>query len=246
MPQYGFGAGTMIATRTDVANSTPQQFGVLQNVEVDFEFSMKELIGQSQFPVAIARSTGKITGKAASARIAAKQYNDLFFGQTLTGSSGVVLISNETGTIPGTPYQITVAQAATFAADQGVFFAATGLPLTKVASSPATGQYSVNASGVYTFAAADTALGVLISYTYTVSSGASKIALSNQLMGSQPIFKVVLQETFNSKLINLQLNACVANKLSFPFKNQDFVINGVEFQAYADDSGNIGTITATE
>ena len=36
----------------------------------------------------------------------------------------------------GSPYTVTVANAATFAADLGVVYAATGLPLTKVASAP--------------------------------------------------------------------------------------------------------------
>ena len=43
----------------------------------------------------------------------------------------------------------------------------------EVASGPTTGQYSVSA-GVYTFAAADTLLGVLISYTYKIAFSAGQ------------------------------------------------------------------------
>jgi len=42
------------------------------------------------------------------------------------------------------------------------------LPLTKAASAPAAGQYSV-AAGVYTFNSADANKAVLISYTYTIT-----------------------------------------------------------------------------
>jgi hypothetical protein len=246
MPAYSFGSGTLVGVRTDVANATPSQFGVLQDVQIDFSATLKELMGQNQFAVAVARSSMKVTGKIKSAKIMAKVYNDLFFGQT--AATGAILQAvNEAGTIPGTPYQVTVANAANFGTDLGVYFSATGLPLTKVASAPATGQYSVNAAtGVYTFAAADTTLGVLISYTYTAASGATKITIANQLQGAAPTFQMNLAETYNSKVLNFQLNACVANKLSFPLKNSDWTINDVEFQAFADAAGNVGYMTTSE
>lgn len=246
MPAYSFGSGTLIGVRTDIANSTPAVFGVVQDVEVGFDFSLKELIGQYQAPVAIARGALKITGKAKMARIYSQTYNSLFFGQTL--AAGAILQAvNEPASIPGTPYQVTVANSSGFQKDLGVFFAATGVQLTRVASSPASGQYSVNEStGQYTFAAADTALSVLINYSYSTNTGANKITLANQLMGAGPTFRINLAETYNSKVLNIQLNACVAGKLSFPFKNQDWTISDFEFQALADSAGEIGTMSFSE
>ena len=49
--------------------------------------------------------------------------------------------------------------------DLGVVSVATGLAMTKVAESPASGQYSVS-GGLYQFAAADAGLSVSISYGY--------------------------------------------------------------------------------
>jgi len=53
-----------------------------------------------------------------------------------------------------------------------------------VASSPATGQYSVNtATGIYTFASGDTGASVLISYTFTAATTGTQLNITNQLMG---------------------------------------------------------------
>ena len=246
MAAYSFGSGTLVGVRTDVANATPSQFGVLQDVQIDFSATLKELMGQNQFAVAVARSSMKVTGKIKSAKIVASVYNNLFFGQT-SATGALLQAVNEAATIPTTPFQITAANAVTFATDLGVINAVTGVALTKVASAPATGQYSVNAAtGVYTFAAADTGSAMLISYSYTAASGATKITIANQLSGQSPTFQMNLAETYNSKVLNFQLNACVANKLSFPLKNSDWTLNDIEFQAFADAAGNIGYMTTSE
>ncbi len=76
-------------------------------------------------------------------------------------------VVNESGTIPAaSPYTVTVAQAASFAADEGVLYAASLTPLTAVASAPGPGEYSVGDTGVYTFNVADEGKGVLFSYEY--------------------------------------------------------------------------------
>lgn len=84
-------------------------------------------------------------------------------------------VTNESQTIPSvSPYTITPAQAfGSWATDQGVTNAATGVVLTAIASgTPATGQYlppapdASPARTVYTFAAADSGTGVLLSYGF--------------------------------------------------------------------------------
>src|SRR5438552_7668798 len=82
--QLSFGAGALWGNRTDVSGSGigPDQFGILQDVQIDWDWTTKELYGQFQFPVDIARGQGKITGKAKFARIFGAIYGDLFFGQT--------------------------------------------------------------------------------------------------------------------------------------------------------------------
>ncbi len=76
-------------------------------------------------------------------------------------------VSGEAATIPATPYQVAAAQPnGSWVGDGGVTFATSGIALTKVTGTPTTGQYAVSLNGLYTFAAADTGLGVLITYNY--------------------------------------------------------------------------------
>jgi hypothetical protein len=153
---------------------------------------------------------------------------------------------NEAGTVPGSSaYTIQVANHATFVADLGVAYAATGTMLTPVASSPSTGQYTVSSGGVYTFSAGDANAALLFTYTYTTTGGTS-LALTNMLMGSGPSFKLILNEQYQGKTLNLQLNSVIAPKLSLAFKNEDFMIPEFDFQAAADTAGNIGNVWLSE
>lgn len=241
--QFNFGVGNLFAIPLGVTTPTPDRFGVVQDVSIDFSFSEKELYGQNQFPVAVARAKGKINGKAKFANIDATLYNDLFFGNTMaTGIEAVAV--DEAGTIPSPsgPYTVTVANSATFVADLGVVYTATGAKMTRVASVTVAGQYSV-AAGVYTFYSADAGLGVKISYTYTSASTGNEIPITNNLMGQSPLFTAVLSESFQGKVINVHLNKCMSSKLSLPMKNEDYTIPEFDFFAMDDGTGNIGTIS---
>lgn len=248
MSQYNFGVGTIIGTRTDIANAQPAFFGVAQDFEVDFDRSVKELIGQYQFPVAIAAGQFKITGKCKFARIQMSTINNLFIGETMTtGTQTLMPAQGEPHTPSGTTQQVT--NHATFVADLGVAYASSGILLQPVASGPTVGQYSVVPStGTYTFNASDE-VPLLFYYSYTVSTGFS-VPITNELMGIQPNFSINMQQQFSqfgaTKTIFLTLNACVSNKLTFPFKNQDFTLQEMDFQAFADANNNIGNISTTE
>lgn len=249
MPSYGFGSGSLFGYRTDTAVPLPIQFGALQDVSIDLSFNIKELFGQSQFPLAAARSTAKVTGKAKFARIQGAMFNELFFGQTLAAGQKATAVNEGPSAIPTTPFTITVANAVTFVEDLGVYNSATGAPFTRVASGPTAGQYSVNtATGVYTFSTADNASGisVYISYTYTIASTGKKIVIANQLLGAAPQFKIVLAETYQSNKFQVELNACIATKLAIPTKIEDFIIPEFDFSAFVDASSNLGTISFPE
>lgn len=251
MSLFTFGPGTLWGIRQDVANSTPVKFGGFQGVDINLEASNKELYGQYQFPLAVARGTGKISGKIKAAGIQGRIFSDLYFGVAL--SSGQTTTANgEAATIPSaSSYTVTVANAATFVADLGVVAADTGLPLVKVSSAPATGQYSVDAAtGTYTFAAADQGKAVLISYTYTVAATGQSLIYSNQLLGVSPVFRLVLESQWASpegiKKAVVTLLACTASKLSFSTKQEDFMIPEMDFSAFANSAGQIMSISMNE
>jgi hypothetical protein len=256
--QLAFGAGALWAERTDVQIGTTggngaQQFGTLQDVAIDFDWTTKELYGQNQFPVAIGRGQAKITGKAKLAQIESILYSDIFFGTAASAAAGQRTVAlREAATIPGTPYQVTVANSSNYVDDLGVFFASSGLPMKRVASAPATGQYTVNyATGVYTFAAADTTKAVVINYVYNITSTGTLITISNTLMGYIPSFKATFYQTYtvpggSAESLMLRLNACTSNKLAIPTKLDDWMIHEMDFMAFADSSGTVGYLSTVE
>jgi len=249
MTQFAFGSGTLIGKRTDVTGQPPALLGTLQDVSLDFDRKIETLLGQYAMAVAAGGGEFKISGKAKFARLQSAQINNLFLGQTLTANSMVEMTTGETDTVASAA--ITVANGSSFVEDFGVFYASSGVQLAPVAATPAQGQYIApsGSPGTYTFNSADNGAAVLIYYSYTLASG-SKINLANQLTGPLPMFEVSLKETFNyfgtSKDLVIKLNACVSPKLSLPFSNQKFTVAEFDFQAIADASNNIGSISLSE
>lgn len=249
MAIYSFGSGTLWGVRTDTSNATPIKFGTLHDVSLEFSATAKQLFGQYQFPVAVARGTSKITGKAKFAQVQGRAFAELFFGSALqTGQSGTA--NAEAAQVPAeAPYTVPAVQAAGFSQDLGVVSASTGLPFIKVAGAPAQGEYAV-ADGVYSFNASDAGAGLLISYVYEISGSGQKMVVSNQLLGVQPVFQVALETNYSApgglKKAALTLNACVSNKLAFATKQDDFSIPELDFEAFADAAGNVLTWSFNE
>ena len=235
-----FGTGNFYGI-SSAANSTPRKFATMQDVQFDLQFTTKQLYGQNQVALDIRRGQAKFTGKAKFAQISGSMLNDLFFSQTAT--TGLLLSAvGEAGTVSATPFTVTVANSATFDTDLGVVYAATGEPLIRVASAPTQGQYSV-AAGVYTFNSADTGVSVLIDYLYTAATGGTKVALSNQSMGTTPTFMGVFSTTASGKNVTLKLNLCTSSKLSLQTKIEDYTIPELDFEVMADAANNIGTLS---
>jgi hypothetical protein len=240
--QSGFGAGVLIATRNDIVGSSARKFGILQDVAVDFSADLKELYGSKRYPIALAPGKTKIEIKAKFAGIRGAIYNDLYFGAT-TAATQTLFMDSEAASVPTvSTYIVTVANSAKFLTDQGVFYVAGTVPFTRVATAPTIGQYSVVvATGVYTFAAADASAAVLISYTYSSTTGL-QIPIVNTPLGLGPIFSVVLSDPYDQRQLTYTFNACQASKLSLPTKQDDFMISEMDFMAAQDVNGNIGMI----
>lgn len=237
--QFAFGSGSMWGIDSG-ANPTPGKFGILQDVGVDFPFSNKPLFGSYQSPVAIGRGTAKPSWKAKFAQLSGRVLNSLFFGQTkATGS--VLVAEDEVGTIAAGA--VTVANGAQFVDDLGVRYSATGLPLVRVASAPAAGQYVAGAAGVgaYAFNVSENGTLLKFDYTYTAAATGEKITLANLLLGSAPSFKAVFTQVFNGMRQTLVLNANVANKVGIASKLEDFVMPEFDADIVADSGNNIGT-----
>ena len=238
--QLYFGTGTLVAQILGNP-STPIRFGTLQDIQVDSSFDTKMMYGQNQWAIAFGRGKAKGAIKAKFAQLNGFLINTLFFNASLTTGTQLLMADSEAHAVPGNPYQVTVTNSATWQQDLGVVNTVTGLQLTRVASGPTTGQYSV-AAGVYTFAAADTTINMAISYVYTAAQG-NNIVLANQVMGSTPVFQLNIDGTFDGRQAFFQFNCVTSSKLSFAPKNDDFMVPEMDFDFIADSSGNVGKLS---
>lgn len=141
-----------------IANAAVRQFDMGSNGQLpNFRFE-------------VIRRTGFMAPNGLDAdpsKVVVDLLTNAFYGAGFAASQiGTLATENEPYTIPSsTPYQITVAQAASFQFNLAVAasWAANGAALQCVAASPKTGQYSY-AAGIYTFAAADAGKKVTIRY----------------------------------------------------------------------------------
>lgn len=169
---------------------------------------------------------------------------NVFTGATGAGATGSLTVTTTTnGFIVASPYAGTSAAPAfgTYANDQGCIYAASGLPLKRVASAPALGQYSVNTTtGVYTFNASDAGNVVLASFQYTNPlATASQQVVQNVAMGFAPSFRADLTVNYLGKLTNFQFYKCISTKMNMAFKNEDFAVPEFDFSAFDNGAGNV-------
>lgn len=244
MSQYVFGTGQLFAT--PVGGGAPLRFGALQDVSVDFNGDIKRLFGQYQFSLDSARGKTNIEWKASSGNIDVAAYNQLFFGEDVSTGDQLIQVINEAGTVPAmTTYTVTVANGANFYIDLGVKLASDGTPFKQVAASPAAMEYTVSNAGVYTFNAAQASAAVLIDYLWEDAASGGSMDLSNQLMGAAPKFQLILSQNYNSQYFTLVLYSAVSEKLSLPFKQDDYLIGEFSGSADADAAGRVARITTT-
>lgn len=253
--QFMFGAGEFFgipltdAYGASISNPTPIRLGVIQSMSLDVSGDLKELHGQYQFAMDAARGKGKVGGKVEFAQISGRALNSLYFGQTQTSGTLVAVQADTTGAlIPASPYTITptVPGSGTWAEDLGVIFE-DGTPLTRVASAPATGQYSV-AAGVYTFAAADTTKKVFISYRYTATSVAAKsLIVNNVAMGQAPTFKALAHCDYKGKKALVVLPHVMSQKLALlGTKTDDHNTQTIEYTVYSNGVGSVFEVHTAE
>ncbi len=238
---YLYGAPTN-APRGGATNNTPIRFGDVRNLTMTESIDLVSPSTQLQYKLRPTIAGRAIVISAEFAMMNGLALNQVIYGQDL--AAGAVKVNQDFAvTIPATPYQVTITppSSGTFQDDLGIRNATTGLPMTLVDSSPAIGQYS-RSGATYTFASADAAKGVLISYSYSVATG-SKLTITNTFKDLVPAFKAVLHGKYNGRQMTVILNRCVSTSFSLPTTPENFAVNGFDFEAVADDSGEIGTMS---
>jgi hypothetical protein len=235
--QSAFGAGFLWGTP---AGGAPVMFAALQSCQLDISFDQKLMYGQSSFALEMARGKAKADFKASVGRIDPVLFNSLFFGQAISGGQvrGSVAEAAQPTEAGGTG-TYTVANAASFQVDLGVYDAAHGRFLTRVAGAPVEGQYAVSAGGTYSFSSADVAPNLKCYYTYGAAGSGATLSVMNPLMGAGPVFRADLLQTYRGKQSVLTAWACQSFKLSLPLKQDDFTLPEFSFSAMDDGTGSV-------
>lgn len=145
---------------------------------------------------------------------------------------------SETDTIPGSPYRVTVANAATFLQDYGVVGPFAGSVFTLVPGSPGANQYSVatnsaNTQVTYTFSSANAGANVIISYQ---QGGIGSDQTEETIPSSGP-YTVTINARNAQDLGVILGNAAYTKVGGSPGANQYSVSNGV----YTFNSANSGS-----
>lgn len=261
-PLAAFGPGILIVSRTDITIPSPVNIGFAQELSLELNGTLKELFGQNQFPLAVARGTIKATGKIKAAVLSGLAWNAVFFGYG--SGSGGLSTSNQIAWTVGSTFNLSTAanqqqvgSSATFDADLGVTYASTasvgapGIPFQRVSTGTETqGKYSIvtGSPGLYQFSAADTtSLGtgvtnpIKVTFTSTTTAGQA-LLYQNQLIGSTPTFQLDYFTNFNqpsSKPFAVRLFSCVAGKHMLASKLEDYILPEMDFSFFANASGNV-------
>lgn len=240
-----FGSGSLWASPSS-GDPTPRRFGVLQDVSLEMSYSTKELYGEYEFPVEVARGKGSISLKASYAAFSAAFWNAVFFGNGELVDGHDAIAELEAAAVPSVaPFSLNAANAQTWQEDLGIYYADTAQQLTRSpdAAPFAAGQYVVSPAGQYLFHADDKAKGLLLTYRYTVATAGQTLVLSNQRLGSAPDFAVHLYGKFKGRPVTFKLFRAMGAKLTFATKQEDFTIPSFEGKAMADDLNRIGSLS---
>ncbi len=174
--------GQFVAELRGLAQLLTQEVGSL------YSPTCRAQLGDSHCKVSLAPLTynGTVTGVTSSR---------VFADSSLTQSGPVMTWTSSVYSIPNSsPWTITPAipQGGSWVSDLGVVNAQTGEAFTKVASSPASGQYSVTA-GTYTFSGIDN--GKQIAFKLTYAQGYFTYGLVTWLTGQNAGYKMDVRQS---------------------------------------------------
>ncbi len=259
LPQFVFGPGIGWITPVSdaygnaISNPAPILIAAMQDIGIDMSAELKELYGGNSYAIAIGRGKQKLGIKAKNAQVHGHLWNSLFFGQPAQLTSAVyTAYYDAVGTVvPGTPFTVTpaTAYAASLKGTSPTFGYSLGvrdvnnLPLQRVASSPATRQYSVS-GGVYTFAAADVGITYYFDFNYTATSlTAQQLNILNLPMGYAPTFQFDLIIPYQGNVFSATFPNCMSTKAGLATKLDDFAYPEFDFSAFAPGSAGVGTLS---
>lgn len=247
---YGFGLGFLAftdTTDTATARKTPIICGVLQDVTLEIAMQSKALRGNLKFPVDVAGGAGSVSGKAKFAQIGIASIAAIL--NATPDATSVASALNEAHTPTTNTFTLTPTGGGSFYENIAVIRQSDGMVMTRMPDATAqgsltTGQYTCTTSGTptvaaYSFCTADSNPPVNVTYTYSDSDIGQEVVLNNQLMGALPSFTLNLHNSFRSKHFGWRLPNVTIPKLGWAPKVDDYTTIDLDFEAFADASGQV-------
>ncbi len=260
---FNFGAGR--ARLIPAGGGQPVELGVVQSASVELKVDLKELRGPYRYPIAVADGKGTADGKVSFMQLWPTVLGTILSGTIATGAPQASIA--EQHSVPATTtYTITLSNGTTMEAGSEivtvlipdgsvstpVFYqrVAAGSEASATLVAPTAGAYSINdTTGVLTFVAGDASRVVQVTYLYTpsVSTGNVKISLAQVGMNTAPTFQLTLMGLGKNVYTNevqqfiTRFNSCLAPSLKMDFKLDDFTGMDLDYQAFIDASGNLGS-----
>lgn len=253
---FNFSAGR---ARLIPAGGTPVELGVVQHATVELKVDLKDLRGAYRYPIQVADGKGTASGKIGFAQLWPETLSAIVGGTLSTGGPTAVIA--EAHTAAAETYTLTNGATMVVGSEIVTVIDATGSPVfySRVGASPvssstagqANGTYTITNAGVVTFAVADATVKTFTTYLYTPAAGVNTSAVAMQQVGmnSASTFQLTLigaaaknGYTNQAQQFIVQFNACLAPSLKLDFKLDDWTMSDLDFQAFIDASGNLGTM----
>jgi len=224
-----------------VANPTPVPIAFLKGCKVDIKQSKATFRGNMRDIIDVADKARDWTIDIENADFRASAFGLVVAGGT-TASGTLGLALGEAAVIATS---VTVANGATFSEDGGVLDLTANKWMQRVASAPATGQYSgPTAGGVYTFAAADVGHSAVFTYMYSVAASGQTTTVNNSVQSQSVPYKLRVYNPYGVvgspgqvRLIGVDFASVHFEDLSFDFKVEDFATHSLKGFASQDMIG---------
>lgn len=239
----GSGHLTIVPT---IVNPTPIQVARMTDISVKFAKDTKAL--EADRIAALGKAwvglTAKLTAKTVEWNVDAVAA--ILSGAATASEGRLIGVDGEACAVPAaTPWTVTIANPTGFV-NLGIEDVTAGIAagvrrfMSRVASAPTTGQYSVTSGGVYTFAAADASHALRARYYYSDAVVGRTIRIQNvQQRIDTPFIATLFNTNATGKDLGFRFPEAYCDTFGINFKMKDWAENDVEFDCLGDSNDDI-------
>jgi hypothetical protein len=250
--QLQIGPGYTWINDLSVTPSVKRPLAFLESGKVSWKSKQEFINGNMQIDSFAANTTQEITGEYKFRGIDLQLMRGLWLSQfsnapTASNIYGIEVPFTATATAVSV-----VSGTSVIGAIQQVRYQASGLPMARVASAPAAGQYSVTGEGTatvtVTLSAADTGAAVYVTFTKVATTETNKITLVNAIPQAPVYFGVDGVGLYDGKQVSYSFNRAVLTDPPNLFNGADKMEErDIKVKFLADPySGVIGTLSLVE